>query len=106
MGIFRRIFKKPKREVNKIEIVSRKPVGRFRVLQVFNIFGKQVLAGEVIDGIIYPGYKLKGRDVGIVRNIEKNRKKVDFAVSGDVVALMLENKMDVNDGELLEVYQS
>ncbi len=106
MDILRRIFKKPKGGINKIEIVSRKPVGKFRVLQVFNIFGKQVLAGEVLEGIIYPGYKLKGRNVGIVRNIEKNRKKVYFAVSGDVVALMLENKMDVNGGELLEVYQS
>lgn len=106
MGFFRKLFKKPERDIEKIEIVSRKPVGKFRVLQVFQILGKQALSGEVIDGIIYPGYKLKGRDVGIIMGIEKEYRRVDFAVSGDTVALILENNMKVEKGEVLEVYQS
>ena len=103
MKILEKIFKKSKRDVEKIEIVSRKPVGKFKV---FQILGKHVLSGEVVDGIIYPGYKLKGRDVGVIMGIEKGHRKVDFAVSGDNVALILENKVEVEEGEILEVYQS
>ena len=103
MKIPEKIFKKPKRDIEKIEIVSRKPVGKFKV---FQILGKHVLSGEVVDGIIYPGYKLKGRDAGVIMGIERGHRKVDFAVSGDIVVLILENKIEVEEGEILEVYQS
>jgi len=106
MGLFRKLFKKSERDIEKIEKVSRKPVGKFRVLQVFQILGRQVLSGEVLEGIIYPGYKVKGKDVGVVMAIEKEHRRVDFTVSGDRVALILENKIGVEKGEVLEVYQS
>ncbi|MBO8174770.1 MAG: translation factor [Thermococcus sp.] len=106
MGLFGKIFKKSKEDIDKIEIVSRTPVGRFRVLRVFQITGRQVLSGEVIGGVIYPGYKLKGKDVGVIMAIERQHKRVDFAISGDTVALILENNMKVEKGEVLEVYQS
>jgi len=106
MGLFGKIFKKSKKEINKVEIVSRKPVGKFRVLQIFQILGRQILSGEVLEGIIYPGYKLKGKDVGVIMAIEKEHRRVDFAVSGDTVALILENNMKAEKGDILEVYQS
>ena len=102
MKVFEKIFKKG----DKPKIVSRKPVGKFRVLRVFQVLGRQVLIGEILEGIVYPGYKLKGKDVGIIMAIEKEHRRVDFAVLGDIVALILENKMRAEKGEVLEVYQS
>ncbi len=104
MKFLRRFFGKD-REVEKIEIVSRRPVAKFKVEQILNVLGKETLIGTV-EGIIYPGYKIKGKNTALVRRIEKDRKTVDFAVDGDRVALVLEGKTNAKKGDLLEVYQS
>ena len=101
MGI--RDFLRRKRDP---EVVSRHPVGKFQVAGVTSVLGKQVLGGTVIDGVIYPGYKLKGKGVAVVREIHIQNRKVDFAVEGDQVALILDGVLNVNAGEFLEVYQS
>ncbi|MBP1911809.1 tRNA-binding protein Pbp11 [Thermococcus stetteri] len=87
-------------------IASRQPVGKFRVERVLKVASRETLIGEVLEGIIYPGYKLKGPSVGVVRAIEKDRKKADFAVAGDRVALIMETSTKAEKGQILEVYQS
>ncbi|NJE26677.1 translation factor [Thermococcus sp. MV5] len=101
MGIFDRFFRK-----ERVEVVSKKPVGKFKVEGVLNILGKQVIIGEVLEGVIYSGYKLKGRGVALIREIQKDRKKVDFALEYDRVGLVLEGTLSVEEGDILEVYQA
>lgn len=102
MGILDR-FRKKKDEP---EIVSRHPVGRFKVSEITYVIGKQVLGGVVMEGVIYPGYKLKGGGVALVREIHIRNRKVDFAVDHDEAALVLEGRLKVKEGEVIEVYQS
>jgi len=94
-----------RRDTAEIEIVSRRPVARFNVEQALNVLGKETLIGTV-EGIIYPGYKVKGESAALIREIQKDRKRVDFAVDGDRVALVLEGKTNAKKGEVLDVYQS
>lgn len=101
MGLFDRFFRK-----ERVEVVSKKPVGKFKVEEVFDILGKQVIIGEVLEGVIYPGYKLKGKGVVLIREIQKDRKKVDFAIEYDRVGLVLEGTLSAEGGEILEVYQA
>jgi len=86
-------------------IASRRPVARFRVEQVLTVLGRETLIGTV-EGIVYPGYKVKGREIAVIREIQRKRKKVDFAVDGDRVALILEGRTNAKKGETLEIYQS
>ncbi|MCA6214180.1 translation factor [Thermococcus bergensis] len=102
MGLFD-IFKKKE---GRVEIFSKRPVAKFKVEKVFEIFGREVLVGEVVEGVIYPGYKVKGKKAALIREIEKERQKVDFALEYDKVALVLEGKLNTKAGEILEVYQS
>ncbi|AFL94851.1 hypothetical protein CL1_0645 [Thermococcus cleftensis] len=101
MGILDRFRKK-----GEVEVVSREPVGKFIVAGVTYVLGKQVLAGIVKEGLIYPGYKLKGKNVALIREIYIQNRKIDFAVGGDEVALLLEGHMEVKTGEVLNVYRS
>ncbi len=103
MQFFSKLLGKNK---TKVEIVSRRPVGKFKVEKVFEIVRRQVLIGEVVEGIIYPGYKLKGDNIAIIREIQRDRQKVDFAVEYDKVALVLEGRVNTIKGEILEIYQS
>ncbi|WP_457752001.1 tRNA-binding protein Pbp11 [Thermococcus sp.] len=102
MGILDRFRKK----TEEVEIVSRRPVGRFKVIGTTNILGKQVLGGIVLDGIIHPGYKLKDGGIALVREIHIQNRKVDFVVEHDEAALVLEGTLRVKEGEIIEVYQS
>jgi len=70
-----------------------------------NILGRETLIGTV-EGVIYPGYKVKGDGIAVIREIQRERKKVDFAVDGDRVALILEGRTNAKKGERLEIYQS
>jgi len=106
MSIWDRIRRWTDRKMDKEEVVSKKPVGRFQVAGVTSILGRQVLGGIVLDGVIYPGYKLKGDGVALVREIHIQNRKVDFAVEGDRVALVLEGTLKLRDGDAIEVYQS
>ncbi|WP_232460947.1 tRNA-binding protein Pbp11 [Thermococcus radiotolerans] len=84
--------------------VSGKPIGKFRVDSVLRVFTRPVLIGEVLEGTVYPGCKLKGRGTGKIVRMEQERREVEFAASGDRVALMLENGMSVEEGDVLEIY--
>ena len=86
--------------------VSRKPIGKFRAEKALKVINRQVLVGEVTEGLIYPGYKVKGKAVSPIMGIERSRKRVDFAVAGDRVALMLEYEIPCEEGEELEIYRS
>ncbi len=106
MSIWGRIRRKACRRMDKEEIVSREPVGKFQVIGVTSVLGRQVLGGVVLDGAIYPGYKLKDGGVALIREIHIQNRKVDFAVEGDRVALVLEGTLKLRDGNVIEVYQS
>jgi len=103
MGLFK-IFSKKKDHGEFI--ASKRPSGKFRVEITFKVGTREALVGEVVEGIIYPGYKLKGPSVGVVRSIEREHEKIDFAVSGDKVALIMESPTGARKGDVLEVYQS
>ncbi|NJE54742.1 tRNA-binding protein Pbp11 [Thermococcus sp. 21S9] len=104
MGLFD-FLRRPREGESGEFIASRKPVAKFRVEQVLNVLGRETLIGTV-EGIIYPGYKVKGRSIALIREIQRERKRVDFAVDGDRVALILEGKTNAKKGDVLEVYQS
>lgn len=107
MGLFEKFFgKKREPEREKVEIVSKHPVATFRVENVLNVMGRDVLVGTVEGGIVYPGYKVKGGGVALIYGIERNRERVEFAVGGDKVALMLEGKVRAKKGDVLEIYPS
>ena len=95
-----------KQEESDVEIVSLRPVGRFQVERILRVLSRQVLVGRVTEGLVYPGYKIKGRKAGVIMKVEKDHRKVDFAVVGDEVALMLENEIPCREGEELEIYRS
>lgn len=101
MGLFDFLRKKPKGEF----IASRRPVAYFGVEQVLTVLGRETLIGTA-EGIIYPGYKVKGKGIAIIREIRRGKKKVDFAVDGDKVALILEGRTNAKKDERLEIYQS
>ncbi|WP_148882797.1 tRNA-binding protein Pbp11 [Thermococcus aciditolerans] len=105
MGILDRLFGRG-RNGGDVQIVSRKPAGRFQVVGVTYVLGKQVLGGVVLEGVIYPGYKLKGGGIALVREIHLQNRKVDFVVEHDEAALVLEGTLKVKEGEIIEVYQS
>ena len=102
LSFFRRIFKRGSGEV----ITSRNPIGKFRVKRELKSGEKQALLGEVLEGVIYPGYKLKGNGVALIRRLRQGGKEMDFAVEYDEVVILLEGKIRVKENEILEVYQS
>lgn len=79
-------------------IVLRYFVGKFRVEKVLKVVFREVLVGEVFEGIIYFGYKFKGLSVGVIRVIEWEYRKVDFVVVGDKVVIMMESLIKVEEG--------
>ncbi|ASJ00085.1 tRNA-binding protein Pbp11 [Thermococcus gorgonarius] len=107
MGFLDRLFRRGSKDENPLEIVSRKPVGKFRVEKSLTVWGRQVLIGEVLEGVVYPAYKVKAdRKVAIIYRIEKEHRDVEFAAPGDRVALILEGRIKVKKNDEIEVYQS
>ena len=105
MGLFDFLKRPEKEDAGGEFIASRNPAGRFLVDEVLTVFGRETLIGTV-EGVVYPGYKVKGKGIAVIREIQRNRKRVDFAVDGDRVALILEGRTNAKKGDLLEVYQS
>ncbi|AEH24106.1 tRNA-binding protein Pbp11 [Pyrococcus yayanosii] len=103
MGLLDRLFG---RKIERIQIASREPIGSFRVEDVFRVMGRHVLVGEVLGGVIYPGYKVKGEGVAEIYKIQMERREVEFAISGDRVALILEGSLKARKGDVLEVYRA
>jgi len=81
-----------------------KPVGKFRVERALNVLGRETLIGTV-EGTIYPGCRVKGRSIALIREIQRDRKRVDLAVDGDRVALVLEGRTNAKKGDVLEVFE-
>jgi hypothetical protein len=106
VSIIGKIFGREGKSETEIQVVSRKPIGKFHVVGITYVLGKQVLGGIVLEGAIYPGYKLKGGGVAVIRDIRIQNRKVDFAVEGDQVALVLEGTLKLKGGEVIEVFQS
>lgn len=102
LSVIRRFLKKGE----EIETFSKRPVAKFRVERAFNIRGRPAIIGEVLEGIIYPGYKVKGKNVALIRKIQKDHRDIDFAIEYDKVALLLEGNISVKESEVLEVYRS
>ncbi|WP_456365532.1 tRNA-binding protein Pbp11 [Thermococcus sp.] len=106
MGILSRLFNRGEEEGSEERIIEREPAGRFRVENCLILPVGRVVIGEVIDGVLYPGYKLKGEDgVAVVMGIEKEHRKVDFAIAGDLVGLFLDGDIECMEGDELEVYK-
>ncbi|WP_297091042.1 tRNA-binding protein Pbp11 [Thermococcus sp.] len=103
LSFLSRLFEGSKEE-QKIRTIPGKPVGKFRVESVLRVFTRQVLIGEVTEGIVYPGCKLRGGSIGKVVKIEMGRRQVDLAESGNKVAIMLENEIPAKKGDELEIY--
>ncbi len=107
MGLLGKFFgKKQEPDTEEIEVVSRNPVATFLVENVLKVMKREILIGTVKGGMVYPGYKVKGNGVALVYAIERNRERVEFAVDGDRVALLLEGRIKVRKGDVVEVYQS
>jgi len=106
MGILSRLLRR-RNNGEEIQIVSRRPVGKFRVKGSFRVGQRKVLTGVLEDGMATPGYKLKGEaGVAMIYKIEREGRVVDFVVDGDEAALILEGELKTDEGEVLEVYTS
>ncbi|WP_232462894.1 tRNA-binding protein Pbp11 [Thermococcus sp. P6] len=101
-----RLLKRIFRRGENTEVASREPVGRFRVEESLKTPSGPVLVGEVVEGLIYPGYKVRGKGVSPIMWMELDGRRVDFAVEGDRVAITLEKWIPCEEGEELEVYRS
>lgn len=99
--------KKERRELDKLEKVVR-PC-KFRILPGF-IFRKRkpaVFGVEVLAGVVKPNTPMQkedGKDVGKIKNIEKEGKIIPSAKTGDKVAVSMEEPTigrQINEGDIL-----
>jgi translation initiation factor 5B len=99
--------RKERRELEKLEKVVR-PC-KFRILPGF-VFRKRkpaVFGVEVLAGVVKPNTPMKkegGKDVGKIKNVEKEGKIIPFAKTGDKVAVSMEEPTvgrQINEGEIL-----
>ncbi len=99
--------KKERRELDKLEKVVR-PC-KFRILPGF-VFRKRkpaVFGVEVLAGVVKPNTPMKkedGKDVGKIKNIEKEGKIIPSANTGDKVAISMEEPTigrQINEGDTL-----
>jgi hypothetical protein len=98
MGLLKRIFggrwggSKPGR-----------PTGRIEVLKQYE-GGKNHLRVRVLDGLMYPGYRVSKKERVPIRRLMMKDREVDFAVEGDIVDVILDGELDAETGDTLEVY--
>ena len=98
---------KERRELGKLERVAR-PC-KFRILPGF-VFRKRkpaIFGVEVLAGVVRPNTPMKkddGKDVGKIKNIEKEGKIIPSAKTGDKVAVSMEEPTigrQINEGDIL-----
>jgi translation initiation factor 5B len=98
---------KERKELDKLERVAR-PC-KFRILPGF-VFRKRkpaVFGVEVLAGVVKPNTPIRkenGKDVGKIKNIEKEGKIIPSAKTGDKIALSMEEPTvgrQINEGEIL-----
>jgi len=99
--------KKERRELDKLERIVR-PC-KFRILPGF-VFRKRkpaVFGVEMLAGVLKPNTPMKkedGKDVGKIKNIEKEGKIIPSAKTGDKVAVSMEEPTigrQINEGDIL-----
>jgi len=98
---------KERREVEKLGKIAR-PC-RFRILPGF-VFRKRkpaVFGVEILAGVLKPDTPMQkedGKDVGKVKKIEREGKTIDFAKTGDKIAVSMEEPTigrQINEGDIL-----
>ena len=105
--ILKKIFKKSKSE--ELDFQERGAekylVGKVKVERKLKVGSWDAVICRVEEGIVRVGYKLKkGRKKVPIMKIQKERKEIEFAIPGDKVALVLDGSIEVEKGEMLEVY--
>ena len=98
------IEKTPKKKVEKI-------IGKAKILRIFNkTKNKQVVGGEVIEGSISVGAKLKilRRDVeiekGKITGMQSQKVEVKEVNEGSQFGAMIEAKQEIAKGDMLEAF--
>ncbi len=88
--------------------------GRIKVLEgyIFRASKPAIFGVEVLAGRVKKGYRLMGKDgavVGEIREIQKEKEKVDEASAGDQLAISCDGVMigkNVNEGDVLLTYMT
>jgi translation initiation factor IF-2 len=101
------------------EVVARRPkvlaeeiLGKAKVLKVFSqTKDKQVIGGQVTEGVFSKNKEVKiiRREVEIGRGkvvqLEQNKTKADKVESGSQFGTLIESKISIAQGDILEVFQ-
>jgi translation initiation factor IF-2 len=91
-------------------------LGTLKVLKVFfSIQGKKIVGGDVAEGTIETGAKVRiwrkqGKDKieiggGVIDELQRERQKITSAQQGDQVGLTLSGKGKIKEGDVLEIYK-
>ncbi len=97
MGLLRYVFGRGRKKAG-----TDNPVGRIKILRTY---GEGTgLRAEIIDGLVYPGYRLSRKKRVPIRRLRMEGRDVDFAVEGDTVDVSLEGELNAEPGDTLEVY--
>ncbi len=98
MGLLRRIF-----GGKRGGLEPGRPTGRIEVLEQCE-GGKNHLRVRVLDGLVYPGYRVSKKERAPIRRLMMKGREVDFAVEGDIVDVILDGELDAKAGDTLKVY--
>ncbi|BAA30333.1 tRNA-binding protein Pbp11 [Pyrococcus horikoshii] len=99
------MFKFFKRKGEDEKDVTGKPVGKVKVESILKVGFRDVIICEVLEGIVKVGYKVKkGKKVAGIVSMEREHKKIEFAIPGDRVGMMLEKNINAEKDDILEVY--
>nr|7ANU_A Chain A, Pbp11 protein [Pyrococcus abyssi GE5]7ANU_B Chain B, Pbp11 protein [Pyrococcus abyssi GE5] len=80
-------------------------VGKVKVENILIVGFKTVIICEVLEGMVKVGYKVrKGKKVAGIVSMEREHKKVEFAIPGDKIGIMLEKNIGAEKGDILEVF--
>lgn len=93
-------------------IVTRKDLGKAKILKIFKQEGsKHIIGGRVEDGILKRGAKADikhFKDVvgtGIIASLQQAKREADEVARGLEFGVLLETKAPVEEGDVLEVYE-
>jgi translation initiation factor IF-2 len=86
-------------------------IARMKILKTFSIEkNRQIVGGRVEEGEVKSGteFKIMRRTVevgeGIIKEVQKLKKKVPNAGAGEECGLLAESKIEIAPGDFLEVY--
>lgn len=103
---------KRKAEVLIPPIVTRKDLGKLKILKVFKKEGsKHIIGGRVEDGIAKKGARADikhFKDVvgtGTIANLQQNKREADEVSRGLECGMLFEAKASVEEGDVLEIFE-